>query len=104
MRAGVVVTGVLGLGTAVVFALAALTASLFPNGTVVATGSNPMMERGWVGVDPAMPVPAPFVFEDVPKVNIRGNDGIVVPEGFEPLPGDIVVTDGANGVGLEPAP
>jgi len=63
MRAGAIVTGVLGLGTAVVFAVAALTATLFPNGTVVGSGWNPMMERGWVGGDVAQPVPAPMVIE-----------------------------------------
>jgi hypothetical protein len=101
MRAGAIVTGILGLGTALVFALAALTASLFPSGTVVGGGWNQMMERGWAGGGVGMPVPAPMVLEE--DVNVRLGDGFAVPsEDFEPLPGDIVVTDDANGV--EPAP
>ena len=45
MRAGLLVSGVLGVGTAVVFAAAAATATLFPNGTVVTTQWN----GGWGG-------------------------------------------------------
>jgi hypothetical protein len=107
MRAGAIVSGVLGAGTALVFALAALTATLFPNGTIVSSGLNPMMDRGWVNVAPAMPVPAPFVIQGEPDVFLRGDGtggGVVVPDGFEALPGDIVDTEGANGVEFQPAP
>ena len=106
MRAAAIVTGVLGLGTAAVFAVAALTATLFPNGTVVGSGWNPMMERGWAGVEPAMPVPAPFVIEEAPDVILRGDGtgGGVITDAFQALPGDIVVTEDANGVELAPAP
>ena len=44
MRRIVICTGVLGGGTALVFALAAVTASLFPHGTVV-----PTSQFGWGG-------------------------------------------------------
>ena len=63
MRRVVICSGVLGGGTALVFALAALTATLFPHGSVVPT--NPF---GWGGRDvvfveggvaPAIPVPMP---------------------------------------------
>ena len=40
MRAGLVVSGVLGLGTALTFAAALLVGSLFPNGTLVGSGSG----------------------------------------------------------------
>jgi hypothetical protein len=40
MRRILVCTGILGGGTALVFALAALTAVAFPQGTLVATGWN----------------------------------------------------------------
>ena len=89
MRAGLVVTGVLGLGTAVVFAFAALTATLFPNGTVVATNpwGNPMM-RNWAGGDLAVPMPAPAI-DVAPDVLIETTDGV------KTLPGDIVVSEPA---------
>ena len=61
MRAGLLVSGVLGVGTALVFAAAALTAALFPNGTIVRTqwnGGGPCFDCGGWGL-PA-PVPAPF--------------------------------------------
>ncbi len=40
MRAGVVVSGVLGLGTVLVFGAAALVSAMFPNGTTVAAQWN----------------------------------------------------------------
>ncbi len=111
MRAGVIVTGVMGLGTALVFAVAALTSTLFPNGTVVGGGMNGMMvERGFGGGGIAMPVPAPAVpvpapaIDIAPDVNVRVDPGIMAPNDFKALPGDIVVTDDANGVELAPAP
>jgi hypothetical protein len=78
MRAGLVVTGVLGLGTALVFAIAALTASLFPNGTVVGGGMNGMMfDRGFVRGGVAMPVPAPVL--DVPGAEIEWANPAAMP-------------------------
>jgi hypothetical protein len=95
MRAPAIVTGVLGLGTVLVFALAALTASLFPNGTIVSTGWNPMMDRGWgIGGGVAVPMPAPVFVEG--DVNVRVDGGVFVGNGdFEALPGDIVVPEPA---------
>jgi hypothetical protein len=95
MRAPAIVTGVLGLGTVLVFALAALTASLFPNGTIVSTGWNPMMDRGWgIGGGGAVPMPAPVFVEG--DVNVRVDDGVFVGNGeFKALPGDLVVPEPA---------
>lgn len=64
-----VCTGVLGGGTALVFALAAATAMLFPQGTLVGSGwSNgmvfakpmpmPVLEGGGVFVDDVIEMPA----------------------------------------------
>ena len=65
MRSGLLVTGILGVGTALVFAAAALTATLFPNGTVVRTQwnggwSGPCLDCGGWGVPAPMPVPMPM--------------------------------------------
>jgi hypothetical protein len=94
MRA-VLVTAVLGVGTALVFAAAAMTATLFPNGTVVSGGiwSN----RGW---DVAVPMPAPVVREDVlvPADPTLVDPGFVVGDGFQALPGD---TTGGDAGGVE---
>ena len=70
MRRVVICSGVLGGGTALVFALAALTASLFPHGTVVPNQFG--WGGGWSKVDdmgvevamPAMEEPA-ILLEDV---------------------------------------
>ena len=56
MRAGLIVSGVLGLGTVLVFAAAALTATLFPSGTMVSGGWG----GGWGKEGPA-PMVAPAV-------------------------------------------
>jgi hypothetical protein len=75
MRRIVICSGVLGGGTALVFALAALTATLFPHGTIVPTnqfgwGGGPMVMNGVrIGpaiedVAPAIAVPAPMVIQD----------------------------------------
>jgi hypothetical protein len=54
MRAGLIVSGVLGLGTALTFGAAVLVASAFPNGTMVG-GSNGVFFDGKGPV----PMPAP---------------------------------------------
>ncbi len=60
MQRVLIVSGVLGIGTAVVFGLAALTATLFPNGTTVAGGWNgAMIDQGWAG-GKGGPVPMPI--------------------------------------------
>jgi hypothetical protein len=69
MRAGFIVTGVLGIGTALVFGAAALVSLAFPNGATVAAGWNG--GAVWSKDLMAMPAPAPAV--------IDANGGIVVP-------------------------
>jgi hypothetical protein len=108
MKRILVCTGVLGGGTALVFALAALTAMAFPQGTRVAAGWNganggPWVKDAWGG-GVAIPVPAPAV-DVAPFVIGRGADGVVIPDaGFQPLPGDIVVPDGTSGIEVTPSP
>ena len=58
MRAAVIVTGVLGIGTAIVFAAAALVSLAFPNGGTVTSGWN---GGAWGKGGMAVPVPAPVV-------------------------------------------
>lgn len=59
MRAGLIVTGVLTLGTALTFGAAALVASAFPNGTTIAAGFNNTFINGKGPVPILMPAPAP---------------------------------------------
>jgi len=64
MRAGLLVTGVLGTGTVLVFALAGLVATLFPNGSLVASSWNGGFGGGgWGkgGVVAPVPMPAPIM-------------------------------------------
>lgn len=66
MQRVLIVSGVLGLGSALVFAAAALTAVLFPNGTLVAGGWNgaSFEDKGmWVGGAP-VPMPRPVVIDE----------------------------------------
>ena len=60
MRAGFIVTGVLGIGTALVFAAAALVSLAFPNGSTVAAGWN---GGPWSKGDLMMPAPAPVMID-----------------------------------------
>jgi hypothetical protein len=108
MKRILVCSGVLGGGTALVFALAALTAIAFPQGTRVAAGWNganggPWVKGGWGG-GVAVPVPAPAVVE-APDVVVNGTDGVVLPDaGFQPLPGDVVVPEASPGIEVAPNP
>jgi hypothetical protein len=105
MRRILVCTGVLGGGTALVFALAALTAVAFPQGTLVSTGWNGggWERQGWGGGVVPMPAPMPAV-DWAPAVEKEFViDGFAAPnDGFQPLPGDIVTT--VDGETLEVAP
>jgi len=93
MRAGLLVTGVLGTGTVLVFALAGLVATMFPNGSLVASSWNGgFAEGGWGkgGVRAPMPMPIPMPASG-PGVDFSGKmitiDG--APEAPEqvPMPG-----------------
>ena len=71
MHRALVVSGVLGLGTAIVFGAAALTATLFPNGGTVnmAWGGNVGFEKG---IAMPAPMPMPAVGVDVATENEKG--------------------------------
>jgi hypothetical protein len=102
MRA-ILVTSVLGLGTALVFAAAALTATLFPHGTLVSAGwSGGPVVRDWDGG--VVPVPAPMVVPAIEPPMVEG--GIALPDpAFEPLPGDTVqIGDAVVTPGADPQP
>ena len=58
MRAGLIVSGVLGIGTVLVFGAAALFSLVFPNGATVSAGWNG--GGGWAKGGMAVPVPAPM--------------------------------------------
>ena len=81
MRRVLILTGVLGGGTALTFAAAALAASLFPNGAMVQSNGfvdqGWVNEKGWIAPDEA-PVPVPWV--EVEE-EIRVGDGDLVDEG-----------------------
>jgi hypothetical protein len=89
MKAGLVVTGVLGTGSVLVFALAGLVATLFPNGTLVnASWNGGCLDcGGWGGPVPPMVAPAPgVVFQggtvssDGTTVFPVGTDGDIAPQ------------------------
>ncbi len=65
MRPVLIVSGVLGTGTVLVFALAGLVATLFPSGSLVNASWNGGCVNcgGWMGggAGPAISVPAPGV-------------------------------------------
>jgi hypothetical protein len=108
MQRILVCTGILGGGTALVFALAALTAIAFPQGTRVAAGWNGVNGGPWLkdvwGDGVVVPMPAPAV-EVAPFVIERGADGVAIPDAiFEPLPGDVVVPEAAAGPEVAPSP
>ena len=67
MRAAAVVTGVLGAGTAFVFAAAAVVSTLFPSGAMVPSGWNGGCDDcgGWgkPGIGIPMPMPVPGIPE-----------------------------------------
>jgi hypothetical protein len=73
MHRALVVSGVLGLGTVIVFGAAALAATLFPNGGTVnmAWGGGVMMDKG-IAVPAPMPIPLPAVGTDDVTVNEKG--------------------------------
>jgi len=71
MRSGLIVTGVLGIGTALVFAAAAVVSLAFPSGTTVAAGWNG--GGVWTKDVVAMPVPAPVVGDN-------GGGSVIAPD------------------------
>ncbi len=86
MQRALIASGVLGLGTALVFGAAALTASLFPNGSTVAAGFNGgdmMFAKPAMG-GMAVPMPPQPVFAQ-PDVDVGGGVQVAVPD-VAPLP------------------
>ena len=76
MRRILVCTGVLGGGTAIVFALAAATSVLFPQGTLVPAGWN-----GNVMFGKGVPVfGGPVMLDDVITVPTVEAPGIAIPD------------------------
>jgi hypothetical protein len=82
MHRALIVTGVLGVGAAIVFGLAALTATLFPNGTLVAGswGGGMFVDKGVV--TEAAPVPVPLIL-----ATIGPDSGLAIPD-VAPLASD----------------
>jgi hypothetical protein len=81
MQRALIASGVLGLGTALVFGAAALTASLFPNGSAVAAsfnGGDMMFAKPGMGAMP-VPMPAQPVFAQ-PGVVVGGGGQGVAPD------------------------
>ena len=74
MQRALIVSGTLGLGTAIVFAAAALAAALFPSGSTVPMGWNGNVFDKGIAVPAPMPVPAiePGIIVD------EGKDGGVI--------------------------
>jgi hypothetical protein len=91
MRRILICTGILGGGTALTFAAAALTATMFPDGAVLPANTNVMFAKpgmvwagggGMIQIDvaqPAMPVPMPVpsdgVFTTLPDGTVLAPDG-----------------------------
>ncbi len=93
MRPILIVSGVLGGGSALVFAMAALIATLFPTGTLVA--ANPWNGGMFVKGGVAVPMPAPPVMVNGGQVPFFAPDGTLI----QPAPGDILVTPTAGSGG-----
>ncbi len=80
MRRILICTGVLGGGTALTFAAAALAATLLPGGTVIPSN---MVEMSW-GKGVAVPVPAPV--QVFPTIDDSGAGGVGVDMAAPPEP------------------
>ena len=78
MQRVAIVSGVLGLGTALVFGAAVLAATLFPNGGTVQMGWNTGIWDKGIAVPAPVPMPAiePGVIIDDGKGGIIENDAI----------------------------
>jgi hypothetical protein len=91
MRQALIVSGVLGGGTALVFAAAAVMASLFPTGTMIPAGWNGAWGGGWEKGGIAVPMPAPLVVPaDGGRLDAIGGAIVVQePSAVETPPGDV---------------
>ena len=76
MRRVVICSGVLGGGSALVFALAAVTATLFPHGTIVPTNQVGWGGGGvWVDDVRMMPNAGPLAIPVAEPFVVLGDDG-----------------------------
>jgi hypothetical protein len=77
MQRAVIVSGTLGLGTALVFGAAAVASALFPNGSTVPMGWN---DRGVIfdkGIAVPMPIPVdPVIIDDGKGGSIDDGKGV----------------------------
>jgi hypothetical protein len=84
MKRAAIVSGTLGLGTALVFGAAVLASTLFPNGGTVQMGWN---NGGWdKGIAMPAPMPMPVVIER----------GVIVDEGKDGAVEDLRITTGTE--------
>ena len=102
MKAGLVVGGVLSMGTALVFGAAALTATLFPSGATVAAGLNEAWQQGGWAPDGRLVGPG---FQGGPAVLGAPNAISVDPDIFIE-PGGVVDVGGVAEpeIFMDPAP
>ena len=85
MQRVLIASGVLGLGTALVFGAAALTATLFPHGPMVGASMNDVFIRNGGGVMMGVGKPIPMPMPPVIAVDDTGK-GLVVAPDVQPLP------------------
>lgn len=81
MTRALLCTGVLGGGTAVVFALAFLASALFPQGAIVTGGWN-----GGIGIGKPMPAIGNAIGSGWATDDVVGRDGTVVAPAAVPAP------------------
>jgi hypothetical protein len=81
MQRAAIVSGVLALGSVLVFAAAALAAALFPNGGTVSTGWNAWGKDVNVGGGIAVPAPMPAIRPGV--IIDEGKGGVALPDPVE---------------------
>ena len=86
MRRVLICTGVLGGGTAVTFAAAALAATMLPGGTIVPSSmfTNSVVAKGGPAIIQSVPVPQ-IIVDDGSSGTPGGIDGGLTPE---PTPSD----------------
>ncbi len=85
MRAAAVVTGVLGAGTAFVFAAAAVVSTLFPSGALVPSGWNGgCMDCGGGWAKPGIGIPMPMPVPGIPEKGVVVFQAAGTTEGVAP--------------------
>jgi hypothetical protein len=77
VRAGVIVTGVLGAGSALVFALAIAVSAMFPNGGSIASNMSQVFMNGGGAPVPAIGIAVPV--QVLPPVLVAPTPVLVAP-------------------------